>query len=92
MNTFCFAVDNPALDPDVNALLTYTNNTAGPTLSSDSSDAIDDVCEDLNAALLVQPVAEEAPQAQTLYALQFSCQIGDYALDRAYVKWHASQS
>jgi FtsP/CotA-like multicopper oxidase with cupredoxin domain len=85
MDTFCFATDNPALDPDVRALLTYTNSTEGPTLSSDWLDAVDDLCEDFNATLLVPSVAEEAPPAQTLYAIQFSFEIGDYALDRAYV-------
>jgi FtsP/CotA-like multicopper oxidase with cupredoxin domain len=85
MNTFCFAADNPILDPDVMALLTYTNSTEGPTASSDWSDGVDDICEDLNATKLIPSVAEEAPPAQTLYALTFSFQIGDYALDRAYV-------
>ena len=85
MNTFCFATDNAILDPDVKALLTYTNSTEGPTESLDWSDTVDDVCEDLNATLLVPSVTEEAPPAQTLYALQFSFGIGDYAIDRAYV-------
>ena len=58
MNTFCFATDNSVLDPDVKALLTYTNSTEGPTLSSDWLDAVDDVCEDLNATLLVPSVTE----------------------------------
>lgn len=85
MNTFCFATDNPVLDPDVKALLTYTNSTEGPTLSSDWPDPTDDICADLDPTLLVPSVAEEAPPAQTLYAIQFSFEIGDYALDRAYV-------
>jgi hypothetical protein len=49
------------MDPDVKALLTYTNSTEGPTLSPDWPDATDDVCEDLNPALLIPSVAEEAP-------------------------------
>lgn len=85
MNTFCFAAENPILDPDVMALLTYNNNTEGPTESSDWSDAVDDVCEDLNATLLIPSVTEEASPAQTLYAIQFSFEIGDYALDKAYI-------
>lgn len=94
MNTFCFAVDNPILDPDVKALLTYTNSTEAPTESSDWADAVDDVCEDLNATLLMPSIVQEAPPAQTLYALQFSFQIGDYAIDRAYVNgtsWTAAE-
>lgn len=94
MNTFCFAADNPILDPDVKALLTYTNSTEGPTESLDWADAVDDVCEDLNATLLVPSIVEEAPPAQTLYAIQFSFEIGDYAIDRAYINgtsWTAAK-
>jgi FtsP/CotA-like multicopper oxidase with cupredoxin domain len=94
MNTFCFAADNPILDPDVKALLTYTNSTEGPTESLDWADAVDDVCEDLNATLLMPSIVEEAPPAQTLYAIQFSFEIGDYAIDKAYINgtsWTAAK-
>ena len=85
MNTFCFAADNPVLNTDIQALLTYTNSTAGPTKSSDWSDELDLICQDLNSTELTPSVTEEAPAASTLYMVQFSFEIGDYALDRAYI-------
>jgi len=85
MNENCFAADNPFLDPDVKALLTYTNSTESPQNSSDWADELDLICEDLNSTTLVPSVVEEAPPASTLYAVQFSFEIGAYALDRAYI-------
>lgn len=85
MNTFCFAADNPVLDPDNRALLTYTNSTEGATKSSDWADELDLICEDLNSTALIPTVVEEAPPADTLCSVQFAFDIGDYALDRAYI-------
>ena len=85
MNTFCFSADNPVLDPDVRALLTYTNNTNEPTNSADWSTALDLVCEDLSPSSLVPAVATQAPTADHAYEAGFSFEIGAYALDRATV-------
>jgi len=85
MITFCFTTDNPILDPDVRALITYSNSTSAPTLSSDWADALDVVCEDLNSTKLIPSVKSPAPPASTVYAVAFSFEIGDYALDRAFI-------
>ena len=85
MNTFCFAADNPVLNTDIQALLTYTNSTEGPTKSSDWSDELDLICQDLNSTELIPSITEEAPPASTLYMVQFAFDIGDNALDRAYI-------
>jgi FtsP/CotA-like multicopper oxidase with cupredoxin domain len=85
MNTYCFAIDNPVLDPDVRALLTYTNTTTAPTASSDWSDQLDLVCEDLNTTALIPTVSLPPPPASTVYAVTVGFDIGAYALDRAYI-------
>jgi len=85
MNTYCFAADNPVLDSDVRALLTYTNSTAGPTRSADWKEALDVTCVDLNSSLLTPTFPSPAPPATTIYAVTSSFQIGDYALDLAYM-------
>ena len=83
MNTFCFAISNSVLNPEVLALVTYTNTTTTPTDSADWADALDDVCQDLNNTLLSPSTTEQAPLADVLYEIAFSFEIGDYALDRA---------
>lgn len=85
MNTFCFAVDNPVLNPEVMALVTYTNDTAAPTLSSDWAEALDVSCIDLDVASMVPTAVEEAPPPDLVFGLTTSFQIGAYQLDRAYV-------
>jgi FtsP/CotA-like multicopper oxidase with cupredoxin domain len=85
MNTNCYAAVNPVLDPNVLAVLTYTNSTSTPTDSQDWADAYDLVCQDLNSTLLIPSVVEQAPTADVLYELQFSFAIGANALDRAIV-------
>ena len=85
MNTFCFSKDNPVLDPDVKALLTYTNNTNEPTNSADWSTALDLVCEDLSPSSLVPAIVSQAPSPDHTYEVGFSFEIGAYALDRATV-------
>ena len=85
MNTFCFAVSNGVLDADVRALLTYTNNTASPTISTDWSDAVDVNCIDLNVTEMVPLHIKNAPPADVIYAITSSFQTGAYALDRAYI-------
>lgn len=82
MNTFCFG-SNDVLDPEVLAVVTYTNTTTTPTDSVDWSDALDDVCQDLNNTLLSPATTEQAPPADVLYEISFSFEIGDYALDVA---------
>jgi FtsP/CotA-like multicopper oxidase with cupredoxin domain len=85
MNTFCFGDDNPILDPDVKALVTYTNTTAAPTQSIDWKDALDVECIGLNSSLLAPFFPVDAPPASVFYALQANFQIGAYAIDRAYI-------
>ncbi|KAK7903304.1 hypothetical protein LTR67_001322 [Exophiala xenobiotica] len=85
MNTYCFADDNPVLDADVRALVTYTNSTDGPTKSVDWKDALDVTCIGLNASLLTPIFQSPAPPATTMYSIQSNFQIGDYALDRGYM-------
>jgi FtsP/CotA-like multicopper oxidase with cupredoxin domain len=86
MNTYCFSGPNPVLDPDVRAILSYTNTTSAPTSASvDWSSALDLACEDLNATTLIPTVASTPPPATTMYVVTVSFQIGAYTLDRAYV-------
>lgn len=85
MNTHCFAADNSVLDPDVLALVTYTNSTADPTKSVDWKDALDVTCIGLNASLLTPTYKSPAPPATTFYAVTSNFQIGDYALDRGFI-------
>ena len=85
MNEQCFVASSPDLDPLVLALVTYSsrNNTNTPTDSADWLDALDLICVDLNNTLLIPNVTEQAPPADVLYQVEFSFEIGDYALDRA---------
>ena len=86
MNTGCFSSDNsPVLDPDVRALLTYVNTTTEPTASVDWAAELDQVCEDLDAKVLVPLVAAAAPERDVTYVLDVSFQIGSYAEDKAYI-------
>lgn len=85
MNTLCFEGDNPVLDQDVRALMTYTNSTNAPVNSTDWKDAPDAACVGLNASLLTSFFESKVPSALTLYAVAANFQIGDYALDRAYI-------
>jgi FtsP/CotA-like multicopper oxidase with cupredoxin domain len=86
MNTYCFSDDNaPILNPDVRALLTYTNTTQVPTESADWASALDIVCEDLVTATLVPSGITPAPAADVAYSISVAFQIGAYALDKAYI-------
>lgn len=85
MNGHCFSDDNPVLDTDVLALITYTNTTTSPNASVDWSDALEVVCEDLDPSLLVPSNVLQAPKADTAYSIDVSFQIGAYALDKAYI-------
>jgi FtsP/CotA-like multicopper oxidase with cupredoxin domain len=85
MNTACYAANNPVLDPDVMALITYTNSTTAPTNSVDWTDALDLYCQDLNSTLLTPITIEQAPPSDVLYEVSFSFQIGDNALDRGFI-------
>ncbi|CZR51745.1 related to laccase precursor [Phialocephala subalpina] len=85
MNEHCFSDDNPVLDPDVLALISYSNTTAEPTNSVDWSDVLDVVCKDLNTTLLVPLVPASPPKQGLTYQLDVSFQIGAYALDKAYI-------
>lgn len=85
MNTFCFATENPTLDTDVRAILTYSNDTSSPTQSTDWADALDADCIGLNSTELVPVVTSPAPPATTMYSITSSFQIGDYQLDLAFV-------
>lgn len=86
MNTYCFSSNNaPILNPDVRALLTYTNTTFEPTESADWASAVDIVCEDLVTAALVPRAVTAAPSPDVAYTIEVSFQIGAYALDKAYI-------
>ncbi|KAE8443950.1 hypothetical protein EG329_001174 [Mollisiaceae sp. DMI_Dod_QoI] len=85
MNEHCFSADSPVLDPDVLALITYTNTTAEPTNSADWADVQDVVCKDLNTTLLVPLNPISPPKNDLMYQLDVSFQIGAYALDKAYI-------
>jgi len=85
MNDLCFSAENPILDTDVRALITYTNSTSDPTESVDWSSALDAACEDLSPSSLVPYDPLPAPQVDTTYTIEVSFQIGDFALDKAYV-------
>lgn len=85
MNTFCFGDSNPILDPNVMALVTYTNSTDGPTNSTDWLDAMDVECIGLNSSLLTPFFDSSAPAPTDLYAIAANFQIGAYALDRAFI-------
>jgi FtsP/CotA-like multicopper oxidase with cupredoxin domain len=93
MNLNCFAGSTDSLDPNVKALITYTNTTSAPTNSVDWDDALDIVCQDLNNTLLVPSDIQQAPPADVLYQVSFSFGIRDNALDRAYINgtsWSAN--
>ncbi|KAL1963717.1 hypothetical protein VTN77DRAFT_7921 [Rasamsonia byssochlamydoides] len=87
LDTYCFAGQNPVLDAGVKAILSYTDSETLPTdqISVEWSADPDVLCEDLNSTLLVPAVPQQAPPADVLYSLQFSFEIGAYALDRAYI-------
>lgn len=85
MNTYCFAADNPVLNPEVQALLTYTNTTSEPTESADWTTAFDLVCEDLVDSDLVPSNVTAAPPPDVIYVVDFAFEIGAYALDKAYL-------
>jgi FtsP/CotA-like multicopper oxidase with cupredoxin domain len=87
MNTFCFSGPNPVLDPDIRAILSYTNTSTTPkdAISVDWSSAPDLACEDLNDTTLIPSVVSAPPPATTMYVVTFSFQIGAYTLDRAYI-------
>ena len=85
MNEVCFAVSNDVLDPNVRALITYTDNTASPNQSIDWADGLDSECVDLNVTTLTPVNARDAPPADVIYSVTSSFQIGDYQLDRAFI-------
>lgn len=87
MNEHCFSDDNPVLDPDVKALVAYTNSTTEPTDtdSVDWSDVLDVICKDLNSTLMIPLFLKAPPKNDVTYQLDISFQIGAYALDKAYV-------
>jgi FtsP/CotA-like multicopper oxidase with cupredoxin domain len=95
LDTYCFTGQNPVLDAGVKAILSYTDSEALPTDHDSVSWSADPnvLCEDLNSTLLVPAVSQQAPPADVLYSLQFAFDIGDYALDKAYINgttWVAS--
>jgi hypothetical protein len=85
MSEHCFSDDNPVLDTNILALITYTNSTTAPSASVDWSNALDLVCEDLDPTILVPSDAQHAPQPDKIYSVEVSFQIGAYALDKAYI-------
>lgn len=94
MITHCFSDDNPVLNPDVQALITYTNTTDELSDSADWSTALDLVCEDLSPSMLTPALVEIAPPPDKAFRVDISFQIGAYALDRAYINsttWTAAK-
>ncbi|KKK25926.1 hypothetical protein ARAM_007152 [Aspergillus rambellii] len=86
MNTDCFASPNSVLNSTTFGILAYTDSDALPgTDSVGWPNNVDPYCEDLNATLLVPSEAQVAPAADHFFVIQFSFEIGDYALDRAYI-------
>ncbi|PMD54496.1 multicopper oxidase [Hyaloscypha bicolor E] len=87
MNDYCFSDQNPVLDTDVRALITYTNSTSdpAPTESVDWTYALDTACEDLAPSSLIPYDPLPAPQVDITYPIEISFQIGDFALDKAYI-------
>jgi FtsP/CotA-like multicopper oxidase with cupredoxin domain len=86
MDTNCFFVQNPVLNPTVLGILAYGNNTALPGVESVGwNNPMDPLCEDLNSTLLVPSVVQQAPPADNLFVIQVSFQIGDDSLDLAYI-------
>jgi FtsP/CotA-like multicopper oxidase with cupredoxin domain len=87
MNDYCFSDKNPVLDTDVRALITYTNSTSdpAPTESVDWTYALDTACEDLAPSSLIPYDPLPAPQVDITYPIEVSFQIGDFALDKAYI-------
>lgn len=87
MNTYCYVINNPVLNPEVRALLTYTNTTTppNPSESVDWSSALELECQDLDPNLLVPSAPQNAPPADVVYQLDISFQIGAYAIDLAYI-------
>lgn len=86
MTTGCFSSDNAlVLNPDVRALITYTNTTYEPTASVDWESGLEEIREDLNATQLVPLSPLPAPSHDITYAIDVSFQIGAYAIDKAFV-------
>ena len=85
MNEHCFSSDGRVLDPDIRALVMYTNSTSNPTESVDWPTALDLVCEDLSPSSLVPSSIEQAPDKDVTYVIDVTFQIGAYALDRGYI-------
>jgi FtsP/CotA-like multicopper oxidase with cupredoxin domain len=85
MNDLCFSSENAILDTDVRALITYTNSTSDPTESVDWATALDTQCEDLSPSSLVPYDPMPAPKEDITYPIDVSFQIGDFALDKAFI-------
>jgi FtsP/CotA-like multicopper oxidase with cupredoxin domain len=95
INEHCFSSDSPVLDPDIRALISYTNSTSEPTESVDWLDALDLICEDLSPSSLSPLSPVQAPDKDTTYEIAVSFQIGAYALDKAYINsttWTAAKA
>lgn len=87
LNTFCYAYDNPLLNPDVRGVVSYTNSSDAPddSRSIDWGEALDVNCVDLNVTGMVPTAAQDAPAADMAYQLDFAFQIGDNALSRGFI-------
>ncbi|KAI9745890.1 MAG: hypothetical protein M1818_000571 [Claussenomyces sp. TS43310] len=84
MNTNCFTTANDVLNPDVRAVLSYSNTSTVPDATSvDWADALEQTCTDLNSTQLIPTEVEAAPTADVVYALEISFQIGADELDVA---------
>ncbi len=87
MITSCFTGTNPVLDSSLKAIISYSGNeTIIPSPDSmDWASTISVSCHDLNETDLIPMIYSPPPPADTVYRVDFSFNIGAYALDRALV-------
>ncbi|OZJ06434.1 hypothetical protein BZG36_00484 [Bifiguratus adelaidae] len=83
MNQHCFAYTNPALNPDVMAVLRYqgANSTSDPT-TVDNNLVDPATCNDLNQTMLVPHVPLDAPEPNVSYYFEVSFQTLNAALPK----------
>lgn len=90
MNTNCFNVDNPALDPNIKAIISYAGSGLDPLLTPTSNewsnDTIPPICQDLTLDMLQPYYAQVAPEPDIQYYIDVSFQAiqGD-GIVRAYM-------
>lgn len=100
MITHCFTTDNDRLEPEIRAIIKYTESSedsqpsevAKPT-SKEWPEAIEVVCRDLNTSALKPLERMNPPPADAFINLRANFQIGAWALARGFFNestWHAN--